>query len=148
MYDLSLTVPDTQKSYFDEMVISDETKDLYKYSFSKNLDDMEVAIYARTGCNINLKNATWRLINNLNVKIRHLMNTHGVDYSMVTYSVDKKDYLDVYMRSGKKWLMAEYENFNETDYYDWHLLMAMKHVLKIRSEIDFKNEDDSEEGGN
>ena len=49
-----LTTLKEQKGYTEEMVILDETKELLKYSLANNLDDIKIAIYARTGRKIDL----------------------------------------------------------------------------------------------
>ena len=55
----SLSIPTWQKGCIEEMVISNETNEVYKYSFSNSLDNIRTAIYARTGHNINLEKAVW-----------------------------------------------------------------------------------------
>ena len=50
-----------QKGYIEEMVILDGKKELLKFSLSNSLDDIKIAIFKRTGCNINLNNARWTI---------------------------------------------------------------------------------------
>ena len=58
----SLPIFKQHKGYAEEIVILDETKKAIKYALSNSLDDIKIAIYAKTGCNINLNNAKWELI--------------------------------------------------------------------------------------
>lgn len=142
--DLSLKVADTQKGYFDEMVIYDYNKNVYKYSFSKNIDNLEVAIYARTGISVDLKDVTWKFYDKLPVKVRHIMATHGVNYCAVTYLWENDNYLDVIMRSGDRWFKADYIQF-ETSYQDLNLVKAMRLAMKWAREGDAENENDDDE---
>jgi hypothetical protein len=103
-----LTIPKEQNGYIDEIVILDETKEVYKYSLSNNLDEIKIAIYARTGRNINLERAIWKLNPKLSISVKHLMNSHNVTYSMTT---DTKDNIKliINMRVGNDWYITVYE---------------------------------------
>lgn len=144
---LSLTVPNTQKGYFNEIVIFDDTNELYKYSFSNSLDDIEVAIYARTGCEIKLRKATWLINDNLSVKVRQLMSDHNLKYSMTTYTVNKRNFFAVNMRCGDLWFIAKYEEIfikNEgSKYYDYNISNTME--FTINSLQEWASEDDESE---
>ena len=100
--------------YAEEYIVVEEIQKLLNYSLSNNLDDIEVAIYARTGLDIDLNNAYWQLNTNLSISVKHLMNKHRVNYSMTTWDEeeDKRRYLVVNMRIGDKWFLTR---FNERD---------------------------------
>jgi hypothetical protein len=53
------------------------------YSLSNSLDEIERAIFTRTGKNVRLDNVSWRLNTNvLHQNVKALMNRHNVNYSM------------------------------------------------------------------
>ena len=98
----SLTYPNEQKGYINEIVILDEANELFTYSLSNNLDDIKIAIYARTGYNVDLCGARWRINPNLSISVKHLMNKHQVNFSMTSdiNSISKNGFIEINMRSG------------------------------------------------
>ena len=125
-----LTTSKEHKGYLEEMVVLDETKKAYKYSLSNSLDDMRIAIYARTGCNINLNNAKWELNTRLSISVKHLMDTHGVNYSMTTDIKEKSRFIVVNMRVGDKWFITGYDEI-KGKFYDWDLIQTYTKAVEI-----------------
>jgi hypothetical protein len=138
-----LAIPTWEKGCIEEMVILNETKDVLKYSFSNSLDDIRIAIYARTGHNINLEKAVWRLNSRLSISVKHLMNSHNVIYSMTTNIRDKVKFVIVNMRVGDKWYITGYDEI-EGEIYSWDLLNSLSRALKIVKYILNDNDTDDE----
>ena len=138
-----LVIPTWEKGCIEEMVILNETKDVLKYSFSNNLDDIRIAIYARTGHNINLEKAVWRLNSRLSISVKHLMNSHNVIYSMTTNIRDKVKFVIINMRVGDKWYSTGYDEI-EGVIYSWDLLNSLSRALKIVRDILNDNDTDDE----
>ena len=138
-----LVIPTWEKGCIEEMVILNETKDVLKYSFSNNLDDIRIAIYARTGHNINLEKAVWRLNSRLSISVKHLMNSHNVIYSMTTNIRDKVKFVIINMRVGDKWYSTGYDEI-EGVIYSWDLLNSLSRAVKIVKDILNYNDTDDE----
>jgi len=132
-----LLTPKDVLGYAEEYVIDEDDKELKNYSLSNNLDDIQIAIYARTGLSITLDNAYWRLFPEVPINIKHLMNKHRVNYSMTTWYEEKKIYIVVYMRAGDKWfvtLQGE-KNGKTSDVAEFSIMVnamefAMDHLRK------------------
>ena len=109
-----LTNPEEHKGCFNEIVVLDGRNELYNYSLSNNLDDIEVAIYERTGYNIKLNDAYWEINPNLSISVKHLMNKHQVNFSMTYYAdkTSKKIIVIVNMRAGGLWFFTGYKEIN------------------------------------
>jgi hypothetical protein len=137
---ISLTVPTWEKGCIDEMVILDETKDVLKYSFSNSLDNIKTAIYARTGNNVNLKNALWKLNPELSISVKYLMNSHNVNYSMTTDIKEGRNFLVVNMRVGDNWFITGYDEINGR-FFNWELIRTYK--LAAKTAIDMLNNNSS-----
>jgi len=116
----SLSIPTWKKGCIEEMVILNETNEVYKYSFSNSLDNIRTAIYARTGHNINLEKAVWKQNRGLSISVKRLMNFHNVNYSMTTDIKDDVKFIAVNMRVGDKWFITGYDE-NDGKFYNWHL---------------------------
>jgi len=136
----TLSVPTWQKGCIEEMVILNESREVYKYSFSNSLDNIRTAIYARTGHNINIEKATWINNSKLSISVKHLMNSHNVNYSMTTDIRDKKRFVAVNMRVGDNWYITGYDEINGK-FVSWDFLYTCKMVNKILTY--FINKDDS-----
>ena len=143
MAENSLTIPEWQEGCIEEMVILNETRDVLKYSFSNSLDDIKIAIFARTGHNVNLERALWRVNTRLSISVKHLMNFHNVIYSMATYISDKERIIVVNMRVGDKWYITGYEEI-EGEIYSWEFLNSMSKALKIVKRILEENDSSSD----
>ena len=59
--------------YAEEHIVVEEIQKLLNYSLSNNLDDIEVAIYSRTGLDIDLNNAYWEINPYLSISVKHLL---------------------------------------------------------------------------
>jgi len=125
-----MTIPTWEKGCIEEIVILNETRDVLKYSFSNSLDDIKIAIYSRTGHNINLEKAVWRQNTGLSISVKHLMNSHNVNYSMTTYIRDKVKYVVINMRVGDKWFITGYDEINNT-LFNWDLFNSLSKAVKI-----------------
>jgi len=108
------------------------------YSMSNNLDDIKIAIFARTGQVVNLDNAYWRLNTKLSVSVKHLMNSNHVNYSMTVFGEEKERLIVVNMRVADKWFVTDYREiegeFLGTDF-------TLKHLIKLY----WKHFDDNED---
>lgn len=95
-----------QLGYAEECIIvkSKDQKEsqLLKYSLSNSLEDIKIAIYSKTGQNVNLETARWRINKESYISVKHLMNKHRVTYSMTTWE-EKTRYLVVNMRVNDRW---------------------------------------------
>jgi hypothetical protein len=130
MFDYSLTIPTWEKGCIEEIVILDETKDVLKYSCSNSLDNIKTAIYARTGHNVNLKNALWKLNPQLSISIKHLMNSHNVNYSMTTDIKGERKYLVVNMRIGDNWFITGYDEI-DGKFFNWEFIRTFNLATKM-----------------
>jgi hypothetical protein len=143
-----LVIPTWEKGCIEEMVILNETKDVLKYSFSNSLDDIKIAIYARTGHNINLEKAVWRLNSRLSISVKHLMNSHNVIYSMTTDIRGKVKSVIVNMRVGDKWFITGYDEiagrFINWEFY--HIYSEVHKIVKyILNESDSSSDNDTDD---
>jgi len=146
----SLTVPKWQKGCIEEMVILDETKDVLKYTFSNSLDNIRTAIYARTGRNVNLKKASWKLNPGLSITVKHLMNSYNVNYSMTTDTdkSGKKIFIVVNMRVGDNWFDTGYTGI-DNEFHSWETitikLKAYKIVKKLLNDFNSSSDNDKDD---
>jgi len=108
----TLSIPTWQKGCIEETVVLNESKNVYKYTFSDSLENIKIAIYARTGHKINLEKALWKKNPGLSISVKHLMNTHNVNYSMTTDTRDKERFITVNMRVGDNWYVTGYDEIN------------------------------------
>jgi len=87
---------------------------LLNYSLSNSLEDIKIAIFNRTGLNINIEKAIWKLNSSLTISVKHLMNKHKTSYSMTTYNVKKDRIIVINMRVCDNWFIAKYEELSIT----------------------------------
>jgi len=73
MLESSCSIPTLHQGCIEEIVILDKTRDLLKYSLSNSLDDIQIAIYSRTGHNVNLEKAAWKINPGLSISVKHSM---------------------------------------------------------------------------
>ena len=137
-----LTASKEQKGYAEEMVILNETKKLFKYSLSNSLDDIKIAIYERTGCNINLEYARWKINPRLSISVKYLMNTHRVNYSMTTDIREKTKFIVINMRVGDNWFITGYDEINGV-FYNWDIIKTLSKVIDLIKDH-FSEDDDAE----
>ena len=126
----SLTTPKEQNGYTDEIIIIDGTDLLLKYSLSNSIEDIKTAVYARTGCNVDLANASWKLNPVLSVSVKELMNKHCVIYSMTTWIKGKNKQLVVNMHLDDKWFITGFKEIKGS-FYSWDFLMVARKFIKI-----------------
>jgi len=122
--------------YAEEHIVVDQ--ELINYSLSNSLDDIKIAVYARTGLNVNLDDAYWQLRTDLSISVKHLMNKHRVTYSMTTWEEEEKiRCLGVNMRVGDQWFSAGFYKRNEdSTFYDIEKLRCYERILKCLKDYD------------
>jgi len=81
---------------------------LLNYSLSNSIEDIQIAIFARTGQVIDLEEAYWRMNQYLSVSVKHLMNSHKVNYAMTVLGEENNERIIVNMRLGDKWFFTDY----------------------------------------
>jgi len=143
MKENSFSIPTLHKGCIEEMVILDKTRDLLKYSLSNSLDDIQIAIYSRTGHNVNLEKAAWKLNPGLSISVKHLMNSHNVNYSMTVDIRDKIKFVVVNMRVGDRWFITGYDEINN-QLINWELILTLIKANKIAMNILNDNNSSSE----
>jgi len=139
--------PKDQLGYAEEYIIfKNENIDgeLLNYSLSNKLDDIEIAIFNRTGQVVKLKNAYWEINPNLSVIVKQLMNKHNVKYSM-TIRQEKyknKEYKIIYvnMRSDDIWLTTVLDQY-KGKFYFWDKVRLYQAIDELMEEY-FPNEED------
>ena len=96
----------------EDIDLKNEGYGILKYSLSNNLDDINTAIFNRTGFLIDLDDSKWKENNGLSPKVKELMKKHHVNYSMTIYSQKLFPYnvrcLVINKRSEDNWLYKEY----------------------------------------
>jgi TolB-like protein len=79
---------------------------LLTYSLSNSLDDIEKAIFTRTGKNIKLINIVWQLNTTvLSPNVKALMNKNNANYSMTAYG----RHITVNKRENNQWYYYRYD---------------------------------------
>jgi len=130
----SLTTYKQHNVYTEEVVIYDESKEVFKYTLSNSLDDIKIAIYAKTGYNINLNDAAWKLNTKLPINVKHLMYSRNVNYSMTIGTVKKSRYIAIHMRVGDKWFITGYDEI-KGGFYNWEFLNTFKEVTNSLKDV-------------
>ena len=115
-----------------EIVILEETKELYNYSLSNNLEDIKIAIYARTGYDINLNDAKWELNSKLSISVKHIMNKYQVNFSMTTdtNTASKSKQIIINMRNNDLWFITGYEEIDSA-LYSWDKINTCKTAIYL-----------------
>ena len=129
MEDKSFMTTKEELGYAQEHIIN-EKKEIQNYSLSNNLDDIKIAIFDRTGLNIDLEKAHWIINNNTPVSIKHLMNKHRVIYSMTISQEEEYKYLFIYMRVNDKWFITKYSAIGE-EFISLNQLHTYNTILKL-----------------
>jgi len=104
-----------------------------QYSMSNNLDDIEIAIYERTGQNLNLKKAYWQLNIKLFAGVKHQMIKHNVKYSMTIVTKKDEKVLVVNMHINDEWFIAGFSELKGS-FQSWNIIQAMRLVEEILKE--------------
>jgi hypothetical protein len=131
--------------YAEEYIVFEADRELLNYSLSNSLDDIGIAIYARTGLNVDLNNAYWQLNTKLSTIVKHLMNKHRVTYSMTTWDEEEEElkfrFLSVNMRVGDQWFSARFYKRNKDNiFYDLEKYLFCKRIRKYLKDFDTDTE--------
>ena len=137
-----LSTPKDNKGYIEELIILDETKELLKYSLSNNLDDIEIAIFDRTGQDIDLDRAYWRFNNSLSTSVKHLMNSHNVNYGMTVCDNGKKSIV-INVHANGRWLITGYDEY-KSEYINWETMEKIWLLEKCVKYFNSEDDDDTE----
>jgi hypothetical protein len=133
--------PKDQLGYAEEYIVVKykDLKDnlLLNYSLSNNLDDIKIAIYSRTGHEINLENAHWKINRNLSINVKHLMNKHRVKYSMTTLQTCGYKQVIVNMRADDIWFITGFDEF-QGSFYCWNEIEILQAISKLDKFTDKK----------
>jgi hypothetical protein len=109
MFENSLIIPTWNNGCLEEMVILNETSDVLKYTFSNSLDSIKIAVYSRTGYNLEFNQAFWYLNHKLSISVKNLMNFHKANYSMTTEENNKELFVIVNMRVSENWFTTIFQ---------------------------------------
>jgi len=137
MNEQQLLTPKDVLGYAEEYIVVQDTQELLNFSLSNSLDDIEMAIYARTGFNVYLDKAYWRINTGLSINVKHLMNKHCANYSMTTWNEKEKsrDFV-VNMRVGDKWYYTSYSEINGRIFNNEALKIQRKTLKLILNLLD------------
>jgi len=145
MLENSMAVPKWNKGYIEEVVILKETKNLLKYTLSNSLDTIRTAVFSRTGHNLDLKKTIWKLNPELSISVKHLMNSHNVNYSMTTDVRDKVKFVVINMRAGDNWFITGFDEI-EKFLINWEYLRiysrAVNYTIKTLNDDNDDNDND------
>jgi hypothetical protein len=134
MLEQSFLTPKDRLGYTEEYIIVEgETQSdsqLLNYSLSNSLEDIKIAIYERIRYNLNVENADWKLNHNLSTSVKHLMNKHGVTYSMTAWQNRKNMSVVINMRANDKWFITGFKEINRT-LYSWNQLETIRILNKL-----------------
>ena len=118
----------------EEVVINDEK---LLYTLSNSLEDIEIAIYSRTGQNINLKNVSWKIDPVFKPAVKQVMLKHQVKYSMTIRNFTNSKELVVNMHVNDEWFVTGFTEI-ENSYQSWEIIQVMKTVDKLLKEQSLK----------
>ncbi|MCL2277147.1 MAG: hypothetical protein FWC21_04555 [Treponema sp.] len=124
--------PKDKLGYAEEYITFHEDNKLLNYSLSNSIDDIKIAIFTRTGLNIDLDKAKWIINHDLSISVKHLMNKHKVSFSMTIYNDGKVRVIVINMRNGDNWFSTRYGELNGKCYSWDHFEI----VEKLRRLID------------
>jgi hypothetical protein len=106
----------------EEEIFDTNSEHLSLYSLSNDIGEIENAILARTGISISLRNAGWRLTQNISSNIKDTMNRLNINYAMTSYLPANMPFsfakvIIVFRRVGEQWFTYMHieidENFRE-----------------------------------
>ncbi|MCL2791888.1 MAG: hypothetical protein FWD87_02245 [Spirochaetaceae bacterium] len=106
MHEESFITPKDKLGYAEEYIVVNNQ--LLKYSLSNSLEDIEIAIYARTGHNVDLKKEFWEQNPSLSASVKHLMNKHHVNHSMTILRKKTNRKIIINMRASDNWYITEF----------------------------------------
>jgi len=119
--------PKDQLGYAEEYIVLKEINELLNYSLSNNLEEIEIAIFNRTGHHIQLKNAGWLINSNLSFNVKQLMYKHNVKFSMTILQKKDNKEIIINMRSGDLWFITGYGEIN-SNFFSWDAIDTMNTV--------------------
>jgi len=117
---------------------------LLNYSLSNSLDDIKIAIFNKTGLNLNIEKAKWVFNSCLSINVKHLMNKHLVSYSMTTYYEGKVRIICINMRVGDNWFITRYTELKGKCYH-WDYFDTLE---KLKRFIEYYLSYENDEGDN
>ena len=94
--------------YSEKSIIIKENNKTLTFSLSDSLDDIKIAIFSRTGQNIEIEKASWKVSSNIYDEIRDLMNKHNATFSMVTGEENNIKLFSVHMKTDDNWFLTRY----------------------------------------
>ena len=103
---------------------------LLNYSLSNSLDEIEIAVFRRTGLNVKLKNACWKINSKLSISVRYLMNKHHVKFTMTTWQEKDNAQIVVNMRSDDIWFYTGFTIIKD-NIYSWEDIKTCREIEKI-----------------
>ena len=106
---------------------------LLKYSLSNSLEEIKIAIYARTGLDINLERAYWRLDSEMPVSVKHLLNRHHANFALTIFDETGGKLIIVNMRVGDdKWFETLFFEFEGKihSFGSWFNYLSKKYFSK------------------
>jgi hypothetical protein len=147
---LQFITPKEQLGYAEEYITVKYGKplrnNLLNYSLSNSLEDIKIAIFKRTGLEINIENAKWQINPHLSVSVKDLMNKHQVSCSMTNYFLDDVKIISINMRAGDYWF---YTSYGEIDgkCYSWDYLETLEIMKRVLEEVEdrFQSEDENDD---
>ena len=125
-----LTVKNQPECLEENVIVDDES---LLYSLSNSLDEIEVAIFTRTGKNMYLKNVYWKLNAKLFNGVKRLMKKHQVRYSMTVSIRGKRKDLVVNMRVNEEWFTTGFTEF-EGAFLSWDMFEKIDFARKYIKE--------------
>ena len=108
----SNTGPEEQLGYYEKTIFLEEVKHLFVYSFSKTFDGIKEAVFERTGFNLTLKKAKWKINSAISKTIKDFMIANQVDYSMTTWHEGGISNIIVNKRTGNEWFIIRFAGIN------------------------------------
>ena len=79
----------------------------------------------------------------LSISVKHLMDSHNVNYSMTTHVRKKSRYIVVNMRVGNDWFITGYDEI-KGDFYNWDLIQTLSRAIELIHDYFSLQDDDSE----
>ena len=128
--------PKDQLGYAEEYIsIKSDNPDeilFLNYSLSNSLEDIKIAIFKRTGLDIKLEKAIWKLNPYLSISVKYLMNKHQVTFSMTTFYEETSRIICVNMRVGDNWFHTSYCELNHKcySYYYLEIFKKLKQIIE------------------
>jgi len=133
--------------YAEEYIFNETFQELLNYSLSNSLDDIKIAVYARTGLNVDLNDAYWKSNQGLSISVKHLMYKHRVTYSMTIWDDGEEEFRNLFvnMRVGDQWFIARfYASNKDSIFYDLEKFNCGKKLLKFLKKNNYLKDSDTD----